>query len=119
MSADNWSICPRCETNLRARQQRKTAEIMVQYGHIPADEFLEKIDTLKKRWLIKESGLLEPTLREDYEQGLTEKGQYYSFFSAFCHVCQFTFTHRVVVEREQVIKQTDDERRALDKIKLL
>lgn len=32
-----------------------------------------------------------PRLREDYEQGITQEGEYYCYYSGVCNECGFTY----------------------------
>jgi len=99
MSADNWALCPKCKKNditkLIARQ-RKVAD---SYGRIPADLYEADVIGLKN-W-----PKLEHTLREDYEQGIDEDGEYTCSFRAACNVCHFSFTFSTKIEPETVFNR--------------
>lgn len=74
MSADNWAICPKC-----VEKQSSWKQVM--------GEPLTNSDH---------------TLREDYEQGIDPKGNYYVCYGCSCSVCGFrwSYKHEVNVLKE-------------------
>ncbi len=83
MSADNWSICPRCDA-LHIKEQEKVAnKVADAYGKISRTEWEQMKAEAKK---IKP---LELTLREDYEFFLDRDGSFCAAYSASCNVCDF------------------------------
>ena len=83
MSADNWTICPRCKINAD-RQQRKNEEAMIKaYGKVGAEEYERLRDIVLNRIEREES------LREDYEQSMDDAGNYYVHYSCACSKCGF------------------------------
>jgi hypothetical protein len=99
MSADNWRICPKCkikhEENIAANQRR----VSESYGKIPSDKYMDAVRE------IQNPKPLEQTLREDYEQGIDEDGEYSCLYRAGCTVCNFSFTFSTKIEPETVFKQ--------------
>ena len=93
MSADNWAICPKCKKANDKENNRRMLEAGEQYGKIPAEAFLK---------LSKEANVpveLETTLREDYEIGITETGEFYISYAGRCRDCGF---EHIVEEEKQL-----------------
>ena len=89
MSADNWTICPRC--NGRANKSAASAKKALQdsYGKVPQEEFLQRLQELENN-----APSLGDTLREDYELGIID-GEFYVDYRASCGVanCGFRFKY--------------------------
>ena len=86
MSADNWGICPECNT---ARSQNiRTAEALVlaAYGTVPVDEYAD----LEARLANMRQTAPEHTLREDYGIFTDEDGVFSVAYSCTCR-CGFSF----------------------------
>jgi hypothetical protein len=77
MSADNWGVCPQCEKNIR--ETRKSL-----YGQVTESEYLRLVDKGK---------MLESTLREDYEIGIDQDGEFYVSYLGHCDMCGFEFSY--------------------------
>jgi len=82
MSADNnWTYCPRCHKQIESSKSI--------YGKVSEKEYLEFLD--------KPVSIEEPTLREDYELGITldkkEGWIFYIIYMASCD-CGFRFKYR-------------------------
>lgn len=86
MSADNWTICPRCQKTALAAKERDREKLAKQYGKIEPVEFVKRSAEVDKP--IE----LEETLREDYELGLFE-GQFYISYRASCAQCGFELSY--------------------------
>lgn len=85
MSADNWSICPKCRKNAVIEKEKQAAEVISSYGKIPREKWLElkcAADTQLD---------LDQTLREDYEIGIDENGEFFVDYYASCN-CGFKFS---------------------------
>lgn len=89
MSADNWAVCPWCELRLNDSLRKAKAELNAKYGKVPAESFIAERDALKKI----EATALDPTLREDYEIGVSVSGFFTVDYGASCNEprCGFTF----------------------------
>lgn len=87
MSADNWAICPKCKKDKNNKIVSLRKEVEEKYGKLPLDEWESlKIANEKKMELE-----LEYTLREDYQIGVNEEGEFAVDYSASCNVCDFRF----------------------------
>lgn len=84
MSADNWTTCPKCKWNEEKKKEKDIKKLNKYYGKIPASEFAEKY---KK---INEPILIDCTLREDYEIGISD-GLFEGEYRASCSECKFSF----------------------------
>ena len=87
MSADNWTICPRCFHNWKTRSVFEMEAAKDSYGKIPQEEFIQKLATAE----VKAKVMIQPTLREDYEIGVDEKGMFGVGYTCTCNVCGFKF----------------------------
>jgi len=95
MSADNYSICPRCTSRRRALLKATEVELQQAYGHVDQDEYQElqaklaelhrQVDeTEQDKW--SEYGDFN-TLREDYEIYGADEGAVTVSYSGHCSVC--------------------------------
>lgn len=87
MSADNWRQCPRCLANHKEQIAAELQEANQAYGKVPADEYRAKLDKAKANSEVE----LEDTLREDYQIGVDEDGQFAVGYRASCEQCNFVF----------------------------
>lgn len=86
MSADNWTICPKCHEEHEKKLIEFDDQVTKAYGKVPPDEY----ERLRKERAQLETQAEPETLREDYEQGILE-GEYYLRYSGHCNVCGFDF----------------------------
>ena len=94
MSADNWTVCPKCnKRNVEMRTARKWAADE-SYGKVSVEEYRKIVDLAAQ-----EIGI-DSNLREDYEQFMDEDGVYTVSYRCACSVCDFSFryTHKEKVE---------------------
>ena len=87
MSADNWTICPKCKHRLESVKETERTAAARAYGGMPMAE-----------WEVQRAAALEPvilneTLREDYEIGVTGDGEFYAIYKGQCtsDECDFGF----------------------------
>ncbi len=90
MSADNWTICPKCIKTHKDARDKAIASVRAQYGKLTSDEFIAK---LRDAEAAKPTPTQE-TLREDYELGTSKEGVFMVSYSCGCSECGFTFKHR-------------------------
>lgn len=83
MSADNWTVCPRCKAKNDAAREAHAKTIRAAYGKVTVDEW-EKLKTSVP------PPEPEDTLREDYEIGI-RRGEFFAAYFASCNECGFTF----------------------------
>jgi len=88
MSADRWTICPKCEIEETRAAKEFSKKVEDSYGKVPAEEYLEM--KMKEQDI---EPILEATLREDYEIGVRE-GALEVSYTCSCNVCRFSFEHR-------------------------
>lgn len=88
MSADNWSICPRCkkQVELEAKIQGEKAELS--YGKVPPYEYLTLLQLANKPLKLQE------TLREDYEIRICPDGLFYVSYFGQCDKCGLKFSYK-------------------------
>jgi len=88
MSADNWTFCPKCKQTSDERQKKAIEKAKAKYGKVPEQEYRYLVAT-------EENAIrLEETFREDYEQGMSECGQYAVSYRGRCTVCHFEFSYK-------------------------
>ena len=83
MSADNWAICPRCQSGQRVHvaDLQRTADGA--YGTVSVQEF----DAMRSAAEEAAKVELKATFREDYEIGAYDDGMLYISYSGSCSVC--------------------------------
>lgn len=87
MSADNWRTCPRCTRtakNSKDTQKKKCAE---SYGKVAAEKFLQMLADSEK------PVELDDSMREDYDIGIDDTGEFGVSYRAYCGTCGFTFSY--------------------------
>jgi hypothetical protein len=90
MSADNWVICPECLKRLQQTRQLAINEASLLYGEVPAEQFIQnlaKAEALPER--------PEITLREDYELGMSDDGEFSVNYSCRCTDCDFRHIFKI------------------------
>jgi hypothetical protein len=96
MSADNWTVCPRCKANVTTNYIEAQEELSRAYGVVTLDKyrFIEK----KVRDLFEALDEMPEALREGYEIGVDEGGIFEVSYSCSCHNCDFEFSHKESVD---------------------
>lgn len=82
MSAENWTICPKCKAAEDRRQEAAHKKAAESYGKVD----VEKFDALRE---LTKPRKLEDTLREDYELGICSDGMFYVSYRGSCEKCNF------------------------------
>lgn len=85
MSADNWMECPKCKAEAASERLKNIEFLKQQYGKIPADVYMARMKEAEKMPLIDEE------MREDWEIGMDDDGEFSVGYSASCQSCGFTF----------------------------
>jgi predicted DNA-binding protein len=88
MSADNWRPCPVCERKAAAAIETRRDKLASKYGKIPAAEFVAESAAIESDALKFGTEEMERTLREDFEQGIDDDGDFYLAYSGYCSVCK-------------------------------
>lgn len=83
MSADNWAVCPKCLKRAEAEKEKRHAKAAKAYGKVPADEWRALVAEAEKPVDVPE------TLREDYQLGVTDGGEFYVIYRCSCQHCGF------------------------------
>ena len=94
MSANNWSTCPRCVAANRETQRKRLAAVQKKYGKIPAEKWEALAAEARQPMEDTES------LREDYELGITNEGEFFVIYRASCEYCGFKhdFKHEQMLD---------------------
>ncbi len=88
MSADNWLVCPQCDDNKEAEENRMVNLLRKDYGKISAENYEERQREVKA--FLREE--LEETLREDYDYQLDPATETLGvYYKCHCSVCSFGF----------------------------
>lgn len=90
MSASNWTRCPICKVRDAEKAAKMYAEATASYGKASPEEYIQSL----KRAQEFAAENPEEMLREDYEQGIDEDGEYSVSYRAGCDVCGFTFSYK-------------------------
>lgn len=96
MSADNWSVCPRCRDRAKAEKIARAQAAVDAYGKVSAEEYAALVE--------RSTEPLEPkeTFREDYEFYGASGGTVTASYSGHCDVCglgvDFQYEHPFYVE---------------------
>lgn len=84
MSADNYTMCPKCVKNQEVELELNQQLLQDNYGKINREEYQKLVSSTSVKKELKE------TLREDYEIGIYGDEFFYSY-SASCSVCNYGF----------------------------
>lgn len=108
MSADRWTICPKCKAKNDADYKAKRAKAEAAYGKVPQAAYLAGLkDTEKKPEL-------EETLRHDWSIGLNEPAEHHPLlfevdYYCSCQVCDFKFHYKKTVDLNDGPHSENDE----------
>ena len=89
MGADNWAICPNCKKKIENARAKLIEKANKSYGKVNPEEYLAMLRRAEKEEEI------ERTLREDYELGISEDGQFYVNYRSSCKVCGFHYDYKI------------------------
>lgn len=99
MSADAWSICPKCARKADEESRGKVQKAAEAYGKVEAREY-EKI--LKEA---RQPINLEETLRQDFEIWVDEDGKFTISFYAQCTETECDFKYQYKYEEQIMGKE--------------
>lgn len=88
MSADNWAVCPKCKQDADKEQKEREQKARKAYGKVTAEEYIEL------RQAAMNVTELEKTLREDYEMGMDDDGEFWVSYSCDCQTCGFQWSYK-------------------------
>jgi hypothetical protein len=88
VSANNWSVCPKCKAKAEAEHAALCEEAAAAYGKVPADKYRSMLKAAS------EKPSLQETMREDYELGVDEDGKFSVGYRALCEECGFEFSYK-------------------------
>lgn len=89
VSADNWTVCPRCQRQRQAYIASKRTAVAELYGKVPVDEF----DDARKELAALEANEPVRSFREDYDLYGVEEGCLTIVYSGGCTTCNLKFDH--------------------------
>lgn len=89
MSANNWTICPKCKRKKEAEAERLRMKSLAAYGTVSAERYAELCGKARDA---KESPL-QNSMREDYEIGVDSEGRFSVSYRANCTACGFIFDY--------------------------
>lgn len=90
MSADNWDTCPKCKRTREASIEKCKAKCEQSYGKVSAQEYLTLLANLDAKKAEKPAH----SLREDYQIGIDDKGEFYVLYKCRCQQCDFAFEYK-------------------------
>ena len=86
MSADNWTVCPKCSQTKRKELELAQQSLKEAYGKVSLEEYL----TLQERVeILSEDTSVSTSFREDYEQGVYDE-EYFVNYIGCCIECGFS-----------------------------
>lgn len=86
MSANNWTICPKCEAEESKNAKEFSKKVEEAYGKVPVNEYLK----MREQYI---EPTLDSTLREDYEVGVWE-GVFEVSYRCYCNICGYSFEYK-------------------------
>ena len=89
MSADNWTVCPKCLKLQSDKKEKEFKKARDSYGKVPADVY--EVNMRRARVILEAVG---ETLREDYEVGVDTEGNFLVAYSCSCSECEYTFKYQ-------------------------
>ena len=92
MSASNWAICPACQKNRENEIDEFEIKINDSYGKVPTKEYLELVAKSESLEAVINNPSLD--LREYYEIGIDDNGEFYVIYNSSCEVCKFSYDYR-------------------------
>lgn len=95
MSADRWSVCPRCVKVAEAKREAAFKKAKEAYGKVDADKYLEMLR--KAEGIETDPRRMTRSLREDYGQGLSG-GVYQVSYRCYCNECGWSWEYEQQVE---------------------
>jgi hypothetical protein len=87
MSANNWTVCPKCISVGQAKQAESLKTSEAAYGKVTSTEWAALLKSAETPLVIEDS------LREDYEIGIRGR-KFYVNYSGSCQTCGFTFNYK-------------------------
>ena len=97
MSADNWGTCPRCLIKQKAKHEAKQQAVILGYGKVTPEIY----EDLKAQAAVEIEE--EYTLREDYEIGIMDDGEFFVIYKGMCQVDGCGFGHIFNHEEKLVV----------------
>ena len=85
MSANNWSVCPKCKQVAEAGKAARIKKASASYGQVSPEEYAALLEQAQVPTKLGE------TLREDYEIGIRKDGTFFVSYGASCEICGFDF----------------------------
>jgi hypothetical protein len=86
MSADNWTVCPVCFRNAVRKRSEAIVSARKSYGKVTAEKFIDRLAAAEA--LAEEP---EASLREDYELGTNQDGEFSVSYACSCRECGFQY----------------------------
>jgi hypothetical protein len=96
MSADNWTICPKCKKEKDGKAEKLLQQVAISYGKVSEEMY----NRLKNKTVneIRYSTTSDYTFREDYEIGVYEN-EFTVDYNGSCSKCNFeySYSHREII----------------------
>ena len=87
MSADQWSVCPRCLTTAEKREREQRAAVVAMYGSVSIEEFDGARDAIEE---VRDEDYR--TFREDFEVYGADEGTVNIDYSGRCTKCSLALS---------------------------
>lgn len=102
MGADNWGICPKCKKAAYKKKAKEQEKVGAAYGKVTPEKYREMFEAASQ------PVELDQTLREDYEIGIGEGGEFSVSYRGHCRECGLSHafkTQAVVVEMPEELQE--------------
>jgi hypothetical protein len=90
MSANRWSVCPKCKRIKEKEKRAKIQKIAESYGKVSASDYQKMLTDLSREKDLRP----EQTLREYYQLWIDENGKVHISYYASCDKCKLDYEHR-------------------------
>lgn len=92
MSADNWTVCPKCLQKIEAENAFAEQRVRSRYGKVTEAAYRKLIEKHEQR--IDRPRAV--SFREHYEIGVTKDGEFLVNYSGRCDDCGFAHNYKRV-----------------------
>lgn len=97
MSADRWSICPKCTERREQKIAKLHSDVEDSYGKVTIEEW----DNLRARVRKLEDSDKEDTLCEDFDTRINEEWIFSVSYKAGCSECGFTYAFSTEIDTRE------------------
>ena len=109
MSADNWTMCPKCKKDSDLKKIDDYNRVKKLYGKVSKKEY----DAALKEYTEKEVRFPNDTLAEYTESYmLTSKNKFCVSYSCHCSICGFEYSFKHVKSTDEIVEEFENPEKA-------